>query len=164
MLLPNFSSELESLANMVTITARKKTKSGKTVYTAQIRIFRSGKTVHSESQTFERKKLAQSWLNKRQSELDEAGGLERAKYGGITLADDIDQYLNENGAPVGRTETQALRSLKTFEIADMACADITSTHIITLARQLKIDKQPQTVANYLSHLASIFAIAKPAWA
>lgn len=43
---------------MGTITARKKKKPGLIVYTAQIRITRKDKTVHSESQTFDRKKLA----------------------------------------------------------------------------------------------------------
>lgn len=148
---------------MGTITARKKKKSGIIVYTAQIRISRNGKTVHSESQTFDRKKLAVAWMNKREGDLHEPGGLERAKHGNTTLANVIDQYLRENAAPIGRTKAQVLRALKTFEIADMVCEDITSTHILALARELSLDKQPQTVANYLSHLASVFAIARPAW-
>ncbi len=148
---------------MGTITARKKKKSGLIVYTAQIRITRKGKTVHSESQTFDRKKLAVAWMNKREGDLFEPGGLERAKHGNVTLADVIDQYIRENAAPMGRTKAQVLRTLKGFDIADLPCEEITSAHIIALARELSIDKKPQTVANYLSHLSSVFAIARPAW-
>ena len=148
---------------MGTITARKKKKSGLIVYTAQIRITRKGKTVHSESQTFDRKKLAVAWMNKREGDLFEPGGLERVKHGNMTLADVIDQYIRENAAPIGRTKAQVLRTLKGFDIADLPCDKIPSAHIITLARELSIDKKPQTVANYLSHLSSVFAIARPAW-
>ncbi|TCT37119.1 site-specific integrase [Martelella mediterranea] len=148
---------------MGTITARKQRRNGKVSYTAQIRIKRNGKTVHSESQTFDRKKLAVAWMNKREGDLYEPGGLDRAKHGHVTLSDVIEQYLRENAAPIGRTKAQVLRSLKTFEIADMACDAITSIDIVSLARELSLDKKPQTVANYLSHLASIFAIARPAW-
>ncbi|WP_176085936.1 tyrosine-type recombinase/integrase [Martelella sp. HB161492] len=148
---------------MGTITARKRRKSGVISYTAQIRINRKGVTVHSESQTFERKRLAEAWMKKRETELARPGALERVKHGGITLAHAIDRYVDENAAPIGRTKAQVLRAIKSYDIADMPCAEITSASIITLARELSLDKQPQTVANYLSHLASIFSIARPAW-
>ncbi|WP_354435678.1 tyrosine-type recombinase/integrase [Martelella mangrovi] len=148
---------------MGTITARKQRRNGRMSYTAQIRIKRNGKTVHSESQTFDRKKLAVAWMNKREGDLFEPGGLERAKHGNVTLANVIDQYIKENAAPLGRTKAQVLHTLKSFDIADLSCEEITSAHIVALARELSIDKNPQTVANYLSHLSSVFAIARPAW-
>jgi integrase len=56
-----------------------------------------------------------------------------------------------------------LATLKTYDIADLPCAEIGSPDIIALARSLRARMQPQTVANYLSHLAAVFAIAQPAW-
>jgi integrase len=54
-----------------------------------------------------------------------------------------------------------LRTIKTFDIAHLKCSGITSADIIVFAQALKV--APQTVSNYLSHLAAIFAIARPAW-
>ena len=54
-----------------------------------------------------------------------------------------------------------LRTIKTFDIAEMKCSEITSADIVSFAQSLKV--APQTVSNYLSHLAAIFAMARPAW-
>ena len=48
-----------------------------------------------------------------------------------------------------------------IDIAEMKCSAITSADIVSFAQALKV--APQTVSNYLSHLAAIFAIARPAW-
>ncbi len=40
---------------------------------------------------------------------------------------------------------------------------MTSADIVAFANQLVSKVTPQTVANYLSHLAAVFAIARPAW-
>ncbi len=40
---------------------------------------------------------------------------------------------------------------------------ITSADIVAFATELSDGRQPQTVGNYISHLAAIFAIAGPAW-
>ena len=45
----------------------------------------------------------------------------------------------------------------------MPCAEIKSQHIVEFAQDLGLDRKPQTVGNYLSHLATIFQIARPAW-
>ncbi|AGE24963.1 hypothetical protein TU75_12945 [Pseudomonas poae] len=47
---------------MGTITAHKR-EDNSTAYTAQIRINRDGKTVYQESQTFDRKQVAQAWIS-----------------------------------------------------------------------------------------------------
>jgi hypothetical protein len=46
---------------MGTITSLKR-KDNSIAYTAQIRINRSAKTVYQESQTFDRKQVAQAWV------------------------------------------------------------------------------------------------------
>jgi hypothetical protein len=57
-----------------------------------------------------------------------------------------------------------LRSIKNYDIANKKCSEITSTDVIAFANELIINIAPSTVGNYLSHLAAVFAVAKPAWA
>ena len=65
---------------------------------------------------------------------------------------------------IGRTKAQVLRAIKTYDIANKRCSDIASVDVIAFANRLVVKVKPQTVANYLSHLAAVFAVAKPAWA
>jgi len=51
-----------------------------------------------------------------------------------------------------------LRAIKRYYIANQQCSTITSADIIAFANQLVSKVAPQTVANYLSHLAAVFAI------
>jgi hypothetical protein len=62
---------------------------------------------------------------------------------------------------LARTKAQVLAKIKEFEIADLRCSEIKSQQLVEFARSLKV--QPQTRANYLSHLAAIFRIARPLW-
>jgi integrase len=78
-----------------------------------------------------------------------------------TLTQVIDRYIAESKKQIGRTKTQVLRTIKSYDIADMRCSKITSADLISFAQALPVS--PQTPQNYLSHLAAIFAIAKPAW-
>jgi hypothetical protein len=79
---------------MGTITSRKR-KDNSTAYTAQIRINRDGRTVYQESQTFDRKQVAQAWIKRRETELAEPGAIERANRKGVTIKKMIEQYLEE---------------------------------------------------------------------
>lgn len=147
---------------MGTITERK-SKNGKKSYTAQIRLKRDKVVVHSESQTFERKAVATAWIKKRETELREPGAIDRLKENS-TLAHAIDRYIKESKKKIGRTKAQVLAKIKDeFEIANMACKEIESADIVKFATELSHGRQPQTVGNYISHLSSIFAIARPAW-
>lgn len=147
---------------MGTINARKR-KDGSTGYTAQILKKQKGVIVHREAKTFDRKEAAKAWIKRRETELSEPGALERAKAPDATLAAAIDRYIAESEKAIGRTKAQVLRSIKDYDIANMECAAIKSEDIVALARELSGKRQPQTVGNYLSHLAAIFAVARPAW-
>lgn len=148
---------------MGTILARKR-KDGSTGYTAQVLKKQKGKIVHREAKTFDRRAAAAAWIKKRETELAEPGALERAKAPDATLADAIDRYILESRKAIGRTKAQVLRSIKGYDIADMDCAAIRSDDIVSFAQELLAgNRQPQTVGNYLSHLAAIFRIARPAW-
>ncbi|SCB16588.1 site-specific integrase [Rhizobium hainanense] len=160
---------------MGTISERTR-RNGTKAYTAQIRMKRGGKLVHTEAQTFDRKPAAKAWLNKREAALDEPGALQRLLRPDVTLADAIDQYLKDSVKDIGRTKTQVLNVIKKHELAFMRCGEIASTDLTRFAKDLavgwnpdtngreeSIARKPQTVGNYMSHLASIFAIARPMW-
>ncbi len=147
---------------MGTVITRKRSN-GSTGYQAQLLIKRGGKTVHREGRTFDRKQAAAAWLEKREKELARPGALERLRAPDPSLAAVIDRYTDESIKKIGRTKAQVLRAIKTYDIASKTCSEITSTDVIAFANQLIIKVSPQTVANYLSHLAAVFAVARPAW-
>lgn len=146
---------------MGTVVPRRR-KDGSTAYMAQIRIARDGE-VYRETQTFDRKASAYAWIERREVELSDPAARQRARLGDPLLGEVIDRYVAESERALGKTKTQVLRTLKADAIADMKCSDIRSNDVIDLARRLRADKKPQTVGNYLSHLAAVFAVAKPAW-
>ncbi|GIT85969.1 site-specific integrase [Roseobacter sp. OBYS 0001] len=80
------------------------------------------------------------------------------------MSDAIDRYVQESNKQIGRTKTQVLKSIKTFDIAAKHCDAITSADIVEFAQEkLNGGVQPQTVANYLAHLGAVFSIGRPAW-
>ena len=147
---------------MGTIIARKR-KDRTTAYLAQVLVKRSGAIVHREARTFDRKQAAAAWLEKRETELGKPGALERVNAPDPSLATVIDRYTGESIKKIGRTKAQVLRAIKNYDVASKACSEITSADVLSFANQLVANVAPQTVANYLSHLAAVFAIAKPAW-
>lgn len=147
---------------MGTIVARKR-KDGTTGFTAQIVIKKDGKAVHREARTFDRRQAAAAWLEARERALRKPGGVEAANLNDPTLAHTIQRYTEETKREIGRTKAQVLKALKAMPIAEKRCSTIRSSDIVELAATLVVGRQPQTVGNYLSHLGSIFAIAKPAW-
>lgn len=147
---------------MGTIVARKR-KDGTTGYTGQIVIKQDGKVVHREAKTFDRRQAANQWIVERERALKRPGGMEKEKAPKVSLADAIDQYVKESARGIGRTKEQVLRSIKEYDIANLRAEAIGSADIVAFARELAQERKPQTVANYLSHLAAVFAIARPAW-
>ncbi|MGM5087585.1 site-specific integrase [Rhizobium leguminosarum bv. viciae] len=170
---------------MGTISERTR-KNGTKAYTAQIRLKQKGEVVHSEAQTFDRKPAAKAWLKKRETELAEPGALEKLKVEDPMLADVIDEYISTSIKAMGKTKAQCLRLIKKHPIASRRCSTIASPHLSAFAKDLQsgwlpegeedvfeaaVDKgdkkivirQPQTVGNYMSHLGSVFAVARPMW-
>ncbi|KQV27622.1 chorismate mutase [Rhizobium sp. Root1203] len=169
---------------MGTISERKR-KNGTKAYTAQIRIKRDGVLVHSEAQTFDRRPVANAWLKKRETELDQPGALDKLKTPDVTLAAAIQKYIEESVKEIGKTKAQCLRMIKKHAIADKRCSEITSVDIAAFATDMKTgwlpedadpdlradvqqvgeakERLPQTVGNYMSHLGAVFAVARPMW-
>ncbi|MGO6707652.1 tyrosine-type recombinase/integrase [Rhizobium johnstonii] len=165
---------------MGTISERTR-KNGSKAYTAQIRLKQKGEVVHTEAQTFDRKTAAKAWLKKRETELAEPGALERLKAEDPILADVIDEYISTSLKAMGKTKAQCLRLIKKHPIAAKRSSTIASPDISGFAKDMKngwlpegeedvfeadkkiLVRQPQTVGNYMSHLGSVFAVARPMW-
>jgi integrase len=148
---------------MGTIITRKR-NDGSTGYTAQILLKKSGKIIHREAKTFDREQAAKAWLKRRETELSEPGAIDRAKVPEKSLANAIERYIAESRKAIGKTKAQVLASIRRIDISNMDCGAIRSDHIVEFARELLSDgRQPSTVGNYISHLAAIFAVARPAW-
>jgi integrase len=145
-----------------TIVERKR-KSGSTGYLAQIILKREGRVVHQESQVFDRRQAAAAWVERREAELRKPGAAlgHARRSGDPTLAEVIDRYVAESKREIGKTKRQVLRTIKTHDLADMRCSEITSADLLTFARALPCG--PQTVRHYLGHLGALFATARPAW-
>lgn len=136
-----------------------------TAYLAQIAIMRKG-IVHREAKTFDREKIAKTWIEKREAELARPGALSAAgvaRREGATLADAIDRYTSTTKKAIGRTKAQVLRTIKDGPLGALRCGDVTSRDSMDYAQVLGASAKPQTVNNYMSHLAAVFAIARPAW-
>jgi integrase len=149
---------------MGTIVERPR-RDGSVAYMAQIMIMRDRKIVHRESKTFDRRPAASAWISKREAELAKPDAVLGTRPGGRnpTLAMAIDRYIAESRRQIGRTKTQVLAAIRSHDIAEKACADITSQDLVAFASTLARSVQPSTVGNYMSHLGAIFAIARPAW-
>lgn len=153
---------------MGTITARKR-KDNSTAYTAQIRINRDGKTVYQESQTFDRKQVAQAWIKRRETELAQPGAIERASRKGMTVRRMIEQYLDEHEKirPLGKTKRATLNAIKDTWLGDLDDSALTSQKLVEFAQwrmgQEGGGVQAQTVGNDLSHLGAVLSVARPAW-
>ncbi|MDD9923508.1 MAG: site-specific integrase [Boseongicola sp.] len=150
-------------------TFRERTlKSGKTSVTAQI-VRRN--PAYQESKTFDKRKTAEAWAKKRESEIDAeiAAGRTPKKRSEmrVTLGDAIDKYVDESMREIGGTKAQVLRTIRNeYPIAEMRCDRITAPDIVAFARELHQRPgvgSPATVMNYLSHLSAVFTHAPALW-
>ncbi len=111
---------------MGTVVTRRR-RGGTIAHHAQISIMRDRKIVLRETKTFDRPQAANAWIKKREKELEKPEALEEAitakKHGSrsATLAVAIDRMVAESEKEIGRTKAQVLKSIKEFEIADLAC-------------------------------------------
>lgn len=147
---------------MGTIVQRAR-KDGSVGYTAQIRIKRGGRVAFTEARTFDSADKARRWMVKREAEMLKPGALDAVKRSGQTLSDLIDAYVKTFAKDIGRTKAQVLEAVKGYSIGEMVAEEITSAEIVAFARTLGHGRQPQTVLNYLSHLSSVFSVARAAW-
>jgi integrase len=143
---------------MGTITSRP-TQSG-VVYTAQIRLKRGGKVVHSESKTFERKAIAQKWMTSREAELHKPGALSTGP--DPTLATVIKKYLDESTKAMGKTKRRTLEAVAAAKIGALKCSAVTSIELVAWVSGIE-GCGPSTRRAYIAHLSPVFNVAHAAW-
>ena len=131
-------------------------KDGTVRYLAQVVVKRGGIIVRRENKTFPDERQARAWAANREVNREAASD-------DPTLSAVIDTYLGESRKAVGRTKAQVLEAIKRHPIGSKRCSRITSASVVSFAQGLQSGRTPQTVMNYLSHLGSVFAIARPAW-
>ena len=136
---------------------------GRKAYKAQIILKRKGEATFRQSRQFPRRSTARAWMERREKELLSPGGIEKAQTPKATLAVAIDRYIDDHKKSYGRSKAQVLQRLKDHPFSQMECGEITSRHLVDLARELGEDRAASTVGNYLSHLAPVFRLARPAW-
>ena len=90
---------------MGTISPRKR-KNGSVAYRARVRVMRDGVTYH-ETETFDRRPAAATWIKQRERELAKPGVIDRVKTVDATLAKAIDRYTEESIKEIGRTTAPA---------------------------------------------------------
>ncbi len=153
---------------MASITARTRSD-GTRAYRADVRIKRNGQLLYQESRTFDRKALARDWSSRRELELQEPGALLRIQHRGITVAYLIDRYLDEFGRGFGRSKRAHLEFMRSFDLAEMDAIELTAqqlvSHVINRGKPDAAGKrvQPQSIANDLIWLRSVFKPARSAW-
>ncbi|NUY33252.1 site-specific integrase [Paraburkholderia sp. JPY303] len=143
---------------MGTITQR--TTNRGTVYTAQIRLKRGGKIVHSESKTFERKTIAQRWMTAREAGLQKPGALNDGP--DPTFSTVIRKYLDESVGKMGKTKRRVLEAAADAEVGKLKCSEVTSVRLVEWVNAMR-DCGPATRRTYVSHLSPVFKVAQAAW-
>ena len=135
---------------MGSITARKKAD-GSASYKAQIRLKEKGVIVHSETETFTRKALAQAWIKRREAELQGARATGALKAAKVTVGELLDDYVRqaEGITEWGRSKTADIQRLLTAADLIAYCKD----------RRVVDGAGPATVLNDIVWLRQAFMSA-----
>lgn len=152
---------------------QRKLVNGDIRYRAEIRINRKDLPEYKESQTFGSKKIAASWIVKREAEIEQNPEILFGQEDVIdlTLRDAINKYLVEVGNEYGRTKTYALKLIQQFPIAQHFIIKIKSTHIAAhvALRKAGIESMglspiaPSTLQHELLHIRGVLSHAAVMW-
>ncbi|MDI1301997.1 MAG: tyrosine-type recombinase/integrase [bacterium] len=141
-------------------------KDGSTRYRALIRIKKGGKIVHTQSETFSKKTMAQAWLDRTEAALAVPGALEAKQYDSLLVGDVLRRYREEvaETGGFGRTKVAHLKQLEGMELADLPAVPLTTQQLMAHLRQRRAaGAGPATVGNDLIWLRSAFKYGKHAW-
>lgn len=144
---------------MATITARKGKKG--TRYTAQIRLREKGKIIYTESETFDKRRLAEQWAKRRETELAQPTTLEKARHRGITIKQVLEWYRDDfDGlSKFGRSKLSHINYLINHpEFCELDALSLTSSQLVAHAtRRQRVDKaMPATINNDFIWLSNAF--------
>lgn len=146
---------------MGTITSRRRSD-GTTGYTAQIRLKRDGKIVHSEAETFSSKALAKEWMTRREAALDAQRARGEPVGKRMTLGDMVAWYegREREGEPWGRTKKADLARLKLGPLKDKRADTLTRADFIAyIDGRRDGGAGPATAGNDLIWLRQVFRAA-----
>ncbi len=126
-------------------------KNGKCSYRVQIRKRVDGKQ-HSLTKTFKHLPNAKKWQNNQLREI-EANGFPIQIVTETTISDVIEDRL-KRGKTLGRSALQVLTFIKADEFGKTKVSTLTQQQLYDYADLLSAgERMPQTVANYMTHLA-----------
>lgn len=147
---------------MGTITARRR-KDGSIRYTAQIRIKRDGKIIHTEAETFGARTLAKEWMRRRESELDQRRARGDALGKSKTLGTLIGWYREavKKHADWGRTKETDLTRIEGYPIAKKIAAKLTAQDFLEhIEWRRESGAGPATAGNDLIWIRQVLRSAK----
>lgn len=144
---------------MGTISARKRADKT-TAYTAQIRLKENGVIVHTESQTFSRKALAQAWMKRREADLQEQRANGTFNQPLVTVGEMLDSYVKqaEGITEWGRSKKADIARLRASGLADKDARQLCAADLIEYAKGRRINDGagPATVLNDIIWLRQAF--------
>lgn len=138
-------------------------KNGSLGYTALIRLKREGKTVVSESATFDRRQLANEWMRRRETELDQQRARGEPLGKCASLAELLEWYGKDikELTPWGRTKDADLKRLAGYEIAKKNVLRLTTADYIGHVEARRRDGAgPATANNDLIWLRQVLRSAR----
>lgn len=120
---------------MGTITSRKRAD-GSLAYTAQIRLMENGTFIHSESQTFSRKVLANEWLRRREYEIEQERASGRTQHKRVSVGELLRDYVSaaENVTEWGRSKKADIARLQAPGLADLQATKLTVQDLMGYAK------------------------------
>lgn len=146
---------------MGTITARRRSN-GTTGYTAQIRIKRDGRIVHTEAETFSTKVLAREWMTRREAELQAQRSRGEAVGRRMTVEQMIQWYQERERPdnPWGRTKRADLARMKAGPLAGKRVDLLTRGSFIEYTEWRRAEGAgPATASNDLIWFRQVFRAA-----
>jgi len=146
---------------MATITPRKRAD-GSTSYRASIRLKKDGVIIHRETETFDKRSLANEWAKRREVELSAPGALAKAR-GGLSIGDLLKWYIKDYGGGFGRTKLATIKQLQGQAIAKVPASHVTSAMVIEhIQARRKQGAGPATALNDIIWLRVLYKAARPA--
>ena len=146
---------------MGTITARRR-GNGTTGYTAQIRLKREGRIVHTEAETFNTKAHAREWLTRREAELNGQRARGEAVGRRMTVDQMIEWYQGRErpDKPWGRTKRADLARMKAGPLSGKRADQLTRADFIAYTEWRRAEGAgPATASNDLIWFRQVFRSA-----
>jgi len=148
---------------MATITERRR-QDGTLAYTAQIRIKRDGRVIHTEARTFSKRQAAAAWAREREEILrDDPAAAARATHARTTIGELIARYLDSREAvePLGRSKRAHLEMMRGFDVAQVPALELTREAVINhIQRRRATGAGPATANNDLIWLRVVLRYAR----